>query len=240
MEGAAEFAQLDLSQPLYRGDFSVSPANRDAVKLIIPGFLCPSDRQLRVSPAFGPTNYAMCGGTGAGGGTPFDADGAYYINSATRLADVADGASHTIMASEGVLGETPPPLTPRAAADPQLVYGYAMGFPLSAAACDVTELWNLSDPPSFAWANGEYRSAMYNHWAPPNARQFDCMTADTLGPPDRQYAAYGWRTARSNPAGGVNIALLGGSQRFVDDSIDLPLWQALATRHGDETGVGEY
>jgi type II secretory pathway pseudopilin PulG len=234
MENAPTYAQLDLTAPLYMANFQISPANRTAVATIVPGFLCPSDRQVRITSQFGPTNYAMCGGTGVGGGTPLDADGVFYINSQTRVADITDGTSNTLMASEGILGETPPPLTPRATADPRLVYGFAMGFPLSTEACSVTELWNLSDPPGFAWANGEYRSAMYNHWTTPNARDFDCVTADTVGPPERQYAAYGWRTARSNHPGGVNAMHADGSGRFVDDGIELGVWQALGTRAGDE------
>ena len=234
MESAAAFDQLDLTKPLYTAGFSISPANLDAVRQIIPSLLCPSDRQIRVSDDFGPTNYTMCGGTGIGGGTPFDADGIFYINSEIRIADVTDGTSQTIMASEGVLGETPPPLTGRASANPQLVYGFAMGVPLTTAACEATALWNLRDPPSYAWANGEFRSAMYNHWTTPNARQFDCMTTRSLPPPEVQYAAYGWRTARSNHNGGVNAALLDGSVRFVADAIDLVPWQALGTRAGDD------
>jgi prepilin-type processing-associated H-X9-DG protein len=234
MEGAAAYEALDLSAPLYRADFQISPTNRAAVRTMIPNFLCPSDRQERVSEQFGPTNYAACGGSGAGGGAPFEADGMFYINSATRTADVTDGASRTIALSEGVLGENPPPLTKRADANPQLVYGFAMGVPLTTAACEATSLWNLSDPPSFAWANGEYRSAMYNHWTTPNSKQFDCMTARTIAPPEERYAAYGWRTARSTHAGGVNAALADGSARFVDDAIDLAVWQALATRAGED------
>jgi hypothetical protein len=234
MEGAPTHAMLDLSAPLYRADFQISPANRAAVQTVVANFLCPSDRQVRVAPSFGPTNYGVCAGTGVGGGAPFDADGVYYINSAMPVANISDGTSHTMMASEGVLGETPPPLTPRAEANPQLAYGFAMGFPLTTAACEATELWNLSDPPAFSWANGEFRSAMYNHWATPNARQFDCITAETIGPPERQYAAYGWRAARSNHAGGVNGALVDGSCRWYADAVDLAVWQALATRAGED------
>ena len=234
MEGAATFDLLDLSAPLYQADFQISPANREAVRTIVPNFLCPSDRQVRVSPSFGPTNYAVCAGTGAGGGTPFDADGAFYINSALRVADFTDGTSQTVMASEAVLGETPPPLTGRASANPQLVYGFAMSLPLTTAGCAATALWNLSDPPSYSWANGEYRSAIYNHWTTPNARQFDCVSAETTALPEQQYAAYGWRTARSNHNGGVNAALIDGSARFIADAIDLAPWQALATRAGDD------
>ncbi|HYO26021.1 MAG TPA: DUF1559 domain-containing protein, partial [Lacipirellulaceae bacterium] len=230
MEGGVQFAQLDMTAPLYLASFQVSPQNLDAVAVVLPQFLCPSDRQQRVSPAFGPTNYSLCAGSGAGGGTPFDADGAFYINSHTRIADFTDGTSATVILSEGVLGETPPPLTGRAAANPQLVYGFAMGVPLTTAACNATALWNLSDPPAFSWANGEYRSAMYNHWTTPNAAQFDCITARTVGPPEEKYAAYGWRAARSAHTGGVNAALADGSGRFVADGVDLTAWQAMSTR----------
>jgi prepilin-type processing-associated H-X9-DG protein len=81
---------------------------------------------------------------------------------------------------------------------------------------------------------------MYNHWTTPNVRQFDCVTAETVGPPERQYAAYGWRTARSNHPGGVNVGLVDGSQRFVQDAIELYVWQALATRAGDDTVSREF
>lgn len=234
MEGAAAFNMLDLTKPLYTTGFAISAANRDGVRQIIPAFLCPSDRQVRVAESFGPTNYAMCAGTGIDGGSPFNADGVFYINSDMRLADVADGTSQTMLASEGVLGETPPPLTNRASANPQLVYGFAMGVPLTTAACEATAQWNLTDPPSFAWVNGEFRSAMYNHWAPPNIRQFDCMSARGLPPPEVQYTAYGWRTARSNHNGGVNAAMIDGSARFVVDAIQVEAWQALATRAGED------
>jgi prepilin-type N-terminal cleavage/methylation domain-containing protein len=234
MEGAPLHSQLDLSAPLYMGNFAISPANRTAVKVVVPNFLCPNDRQVRVSPAFGPTNYAVCAGTGAEGGVPFDADGAYYINSAMELAEITDGTSQTVMAAEGVLGETPTGLAPRTDTDPQLVYGFAMGVPLRTEPCETTELWNLTDPPGYAWANGEFRSAMYNHWTTPNARQFDCVSALTVAPPETQYAAYGWRTARSNHPDGVNAAMIDGSCRFVFDAIDLVAWQALATRAGED------
>jgi prepilin-type processing-associated H-X9-DG protein len=234
MERGTIYGELNLDAPLYRVDFSVSPENAGTVKLMIPDFLCPSDRGDRVSPAFGPTNYAMCAGTGVDGGTPFDADGVFYINSATKLADIRDGASNTALVAEGVLGETPPPLTGRESANPQLVYAFGMGVPLTTATCGKSALWNLSDPPGFAWANGEYRSAMYNHWAAPNARDFDCVAAVTIAPPETKYAAYGWRTARSVHPGGVNVAMADGSAAFVGEEVALEAWQALATRSGEE------
>jgi len=65
MERGTIYGELDLNAPLYRGDFKVSAENAATVQLMIPDFLCPTDRGDRVSPLFGPTNYAMCAGTGA-------------------------------------------------------------------------------------------------------------------------------------------------------------------------------
>ena len=65
--------------------------HKPIVKLVIPLFLCPSDVARPVSELFGPTNYAGCTGSGVGGGTPFEVDGIYGINSRTRARDVGDG-----------------------------------------------------------------------------------------------------------------------------------------------------
>ena len=46
-------------------------------------------------------------------------------------------------------------------------------------------------------------------------------------------------TSRSYHANGVNILLMDGSVRFVNDSIPLATWRALGTRAGNEV-VGDY
>jgi hypothetical protein len=50
----------------------------------------------------------------------------------------------------------------------------------------------------------------------------------------QQFTPFGWRTARSAHAGGVNLLVADGSQQFISDAIDLQVWQALATIDGDE------
>jgi len=235
MEQSATHATLNLDLPLYQSDYSTPAANREGVRTLLPELLCPSDRQDRVSSTFGPTNFSACAGSGAGGGTPFAADGVFYINSATRVADITDGASRTTLLAECTLGETPPPLTPRSQADPRLVYAFARAVPMTDASCEESALWNLSDPPNFSWANGEFRSALYNHYREPNSAQFDCVSAKLIGTLADQYSAYGWHTSRSYHPGGVNVALADGSARHVFDGVDLAPWRALATRAGDET-----
>ncbi len=201
----------------------------------------------------GPTNYAVCAGSGAGGGTPFDADGLFFVNSATRYARMTDGASHTIAAAESLLGED----TPRdgggafLGATPQRSYKFVLSFmgppSLTDFACDGSQNFNSTaatgnDPRGFAWASGEYRCATYNHYYGPNASQYDCITSattDPTTPPQRPilYSAYGWRAARSMHAGGVNALYADGSVRFAGDGIDLPLWRSLATRAEGEAAA---
>jgi prepilin-type processing-associated H-X9-DG protein len=46
--------------------------------------------------------------------------------------------------------------------------------------------------------------------------------------------------SRSRHPGGVNILLADGSVRFIDERIDLGLWQALGTIAGSEVISGQY
>ncbi len=235
MEQGAALAKINLDLPLYGNDYAVTAENQEGVQTLLPHFLCPSDRGVPVSTAYGPTNYAACSGRGAEGGSPFDAEGMFFVNSAIRLAEVTDGTSRTVMFAECLLGETPPPLTPRAAVDPRLVYAFVSSTPLTEAACSASTLWNYTDPPGFSWANGEFRSGMYNHLRTPNSAEIDCVAAQLLGPLSRRFAGFGWRTSRSNHPGGVNYALADGSASFASDGVDLAVWQALSTRSGDDT-----
>jgi prepilin-type N-terminal cleavage/methylation domain-containing protein/prepilin-type processing-associated H-X9-DG protein len=230
LENTAAYNALELSVPLYTKTFGISPENVAGVKLLVPEFLCPSDKQQPVSSAFGPTNYAASSGTGIGGGTPFDTDGLFYTNSRTRLKDITDGTSQTIAMSESVLGVNPPAFASRENVDPRFVYAFSFAVPMTDSACRAAAQWNYSDPRGFAWANGEVRSGLYNHYWTPNTSEIDCVSAKTGGPITQRYAAYGWRAARSLHPGGVNTLAADGSVRRVADEVDLAAWQAAATR----------
>ncbi|OWK45338.1 DUF1559 domain-containing protein [Fimbriiglobus ruber] len=66
----------------------------------------------------------------------------------------------------------------------------------------------------------------YTHTVPPNNTSRDCMLQ---APSDQFHLA-----ARSAHTGGVNVVLVDGSCRFVSNSIDFPIWQAIGTRFGGE------
>jgi prepilin-type N-terminal cleavage/methylation domain-containing protein len=137
-EQQALLAGLDLSVPLYidRMFDAIAPQNKPIVKLTVPMFLCPSDRMQAVSDLFGPTNYAGCAGSGAGGGTPFDTDGMFFINSRIRAKDVTDGLSKTVAFSESLLGSGPIAGRTPAGIDAATGYGFVFVTPLTDAACN--------------------------------------------------------------------------------------------------------
>jgi prepilin-type processing-associated H-X9-DG protein len=88
------------------------------------------------------------------------------------------------------------------------------------------------------WSSGEIRCAAYNHYYTPNPPQYDCVTND-LNPGPGQYTAVGFRAARSNHSGGVNVLNADGSVRFVTNGIALVTWRALSTRAGGEV-LGDF
>lgn len=229
---------LDISVPLYTGigADSIAPQNREAVARTVPLFLCPSDRGRPVSDIFGPTNYAACTGSGVGGGTPFESDGIFFINSQIRPKDISDGLSKTAAFSESILGDGPVAGRTPSGIAPATGYAFVFATPLSDAACNRPLYYNFTDLRGFSWANGEYRTTIYNHARPPNADVLDCLAAlMTTADKAKQYAGFGWRTARSRHFGGANVTMADSAVRFVDDTVDGDAWRAMSTRAGGET-----
>jgi prepilin-type N-terminal cleavage/methylation domain-containing protein len=235
---------MDLTQPIYMPPtFNISPQNQFAVQQVVPLFLCPSDLQTPVSSAYGvnnlgPTNYAVCVGTGnvngpATLGSPWNSDGMFRAKTGTRISEVTDGLSNTAMMSESLLGQGQESAAGPMPAKASLVYAYVYGQPLSDANCASAFLWNFEQHRGFMWATGEMRCASYNHYLPPNAAIYDCITND-FTPGEGIYTAIGFRTARSNHTNGVNLLLGDGSVQFVHDAISLTTWRSLATRAGGE------
>jgi len=126
-------------------------------------FLCPSDVGRAVSETFGPTNYAACTGSGGAGGTPFDTDGLFFINSRVRPRDVTDGLSKTAAFSESLLGAGPMAVRSPTGIDVSTGYGFIFTTPLTEPACGRPFYYNFTDPRGFSWANGEYRTTLYNN-----------------------------------------------------------------------------
>lgn len=229
LEDKSVYKMLDLSVPLYNSSLSVTPQNAAGVARPIPTFLCPSDRRMIVSPQFAPTNYAVCGGSGNDGGSPINANGIFFVNSHTRPEQIANGLSHTALAAESTLGNAS---GSGSSGDPNIDYKFTLTTPLTDGACAGTYQWNVSDGRGFAWASGEFRCALYNHYYLPNQAVPDCLGASLSGDIQTLFVDYGWRTARSRHPGGVNLLMADGSGTFISNDIDQSTWQAMSTRTG--------
>jgi prepilin-type N-terminal cleavage/methylation domain-containing protein/prepilin-type processing-associated H-X9-DG protein len=229
LENTAVYNALDLSVPLYGSNFGVRPENAEAVKIFVPEFICPSDEPRRLDEEFAPTSYAACAGSGAGGGTPRETDGVYFINSHTRVRQISDGTSKTASFSESILGNPQP-----SNHDSQTEYKFSFLAPVSDALCNGSVQWNVSDPRGFSWANGEFRCALYNHKMTPNSTTPDCIGVQIGGAAPTKYTPYGWRAPRSRHSNGVNVLMADSSLQFIADEIDPTLWQAQSTIAGDE------
>lgn len=250
LEQSNAYNSLDLSIPLFAPPaFDIAPANQVAAGLVVPLFLCPTDQQEPVASAYGvnplgPTNYAGCAGTGAGGGTPFrdeGADGTFFVNSSTRMATFLDGTSNTVIFSESVLGTGPESAVNDGILErsPQTVYRFVPSAPLTDALAESATMINVSNRRGFMWVNGEFRCTLYNHYYPPNSPIPDVLGVTFNPDPAKKFTGYGWRAARSFHPTGVNVGFADGAVTLINEQIEMATWRALATPAGQEV-LGEF
>ena len=228
--------------------------------IIVPLFLCPSDFQKPVTTARigfgvgmsatmraetfqpGPTNYAFCVGTGHNDGTAatlgkmWNTDGAFMAQRNLTFGDIYDGLSNTAMLSESLLGEggEGENITDRPD-NHRRYYVTPVGNAATMGDCSNPTRYNNRNHRGFTWADGEMRCASYNHYYTPNYREPDCIMYQNMSGGDQMMTSMGFRAARSNHSGGVQVARLDGSCIFVSDSISPTIWRAFATRAGQES-----
>jgi prepilin-type N-terminal cleavage/methylation domain-containing protein/prepilin-type processing-associated H-X9-DG protein len=214
------------SPPLTFGSFS-GAANAKAAETVIPFFLCPSDNGHVPGLTFGPTNYVANTGTGtvlfghlANGG-----DGVFFDGSQIAIRRITDGTAHTAAFSESLLGDSQPssgavPLSSRLH-----VLELASGSDTTDTACGAgTGTW--SSVRGAKWINGHYGDTLYNHYYPPNSEHWDCGNA---------FHNKALTSARSTHPGGAQLLFCDGHASFIEETIELAIWRALATRAGAET-----
>jgi prepilin-type N-terminal cleavage/methylation domain-containing protein/prepilin-type processing-associated H-X9-DG protein len=155
------------------------------------------------------------------------ANGVFYRNSTVRMAEITDGTSNTALFSECKRG---PNRAPTVGEDllvsTQVDFGVWDGSTnhntTRPTECENRSLttWNYRGLQYYR--GGTFWTAFYNHTLTPNFKGRDCVRASGLDS--------GHYAARSYHPGSVNVGMCDGSNRTVNDSVDLAAWRATGSR----------
>ncbi|MFM8930496.1 MAG: DUF1559 domain-containing protein, partial [Gemmataceae bacterium] len=226
-------------------DLNATPATQlQVIGQRIAIYLCPSEIADRPRDQGGgkityPLNY------GANFGTWFiwspatgqSGDGALPINLQTRPADFLDGLSNTIAFSEVKAYQS----YVRNTSSPTALGQPAPVDPAVTAALAATGSYR-GEVGHTEWTDSPCHQTGVSFVFPPNTRvpfttAGNTLDIDLLTQVEGSHASkpsYAAITSRSYHSGGVNSLLMDGSVRFMNQSIAMVTWRALATRAGGE------
>jgi prepilin-type N-terminal cleavage/methylation domain-containing protein/prepilin-type processing-associated H-X9-DG protein len=227
LEQVQLFNSLNFTGIPWTGQPQFSPPNVTALSVHIAGFLCSSDTD-QVDDSVGHNNYRASAGT-----LPYDLrddsptktgqnTGAFWYQSSVRISAIRDGTSMTAMFSERCLGVP---------ARPDILADYYVTAPSIPACSRATPGLTPRYDTSGQWSGGRWGDGCMLY------TRFHSIFVPNQ--PSCNFGSDDWNgqeivTATSRHPGGVNLMLADGSVRFVADTINLGVWQALGTIAGGE------
>lgn len=238
IEQAAIYAKFNFAATPYVLDNSWAATTK------IDTFLCPSDTPFFPNTYWGwgqGNSYAVSQGPSMyyGSGTAGNYPGFFSPLTETTFADIRDGTTNTIMASEQLQGNgdnasayTEGNVTWSATFAGSMLKPAANDLTTWGQACEANKA-NHGSSNGALWINGNNTQTVFNTVAPPNWQYPNCSNAGDAGGfvADRN----GLYTARSRHPGGCNTAMGDASVRFISSTTDLLLYQNLGTRAGGES-----
>ena len=239
LEQSNIYNQIDFTTSIWGG------ANATLKSKVIPAFLCPSDFGWNYgnygndpgNTGGGGNNYSVSGGpsllmlgvTGGNvGGTPGtpiafnDQIGVCNLFRNIKIADITDGTSNTIAASETIIGDgngitfTLGDVISGATLPASFPNTFATAADLSAfsSSCSPSIHYGVTGK---NWINGMPGQTFFNTLNPPNSPNVDCMECGGCA----WYDGRGVITSRSRHTGGVQCLLADGSVRFISNNLDM-------------------
>ncbi len=212
-------------------------------------FLCPADPPAPVV-GMGRTNYRFCLGPNVNIssppvyvplGGPTGREGVFSFETfLIRAADIPDGLSQTVGASERLQGDWTRRVFKRGG-DYRVIppdQGYSSDQMIQACATAETVEDKINSRGGESWFFYGTHCTSYNHVAAPNPPEGACGV-DIFGlyPNPNQIWMMplgGSFPATSDHSGGVNTLMMDGSVRFIRDEIAISVWRGLASRAGGE------
>lgn len=235
------------------------PENTTGTVTMVSAFLCPSDgnQTRRTGSNTGAFFFAECNYTNNLGTNPNFGSGkldgpAYSMRASVgsklaatvTLATIRDGTSNTALWSEWVKGTNTTkdgpgmvylaPIAYTQTTSPAPVAGGSLADSLLPVgrACEASTTQTAHITKGYSWAVDYVGcGGGYSHIQPPNKKA--CYFQNYTGNPSSQeyITIIGASSAHS---GGVNVAMVDGSVRFVKDTVSLQTWAAIATKDGGE------
>ncbi len=230
-------------------DFTRPISQQPAVARVrVPLLLCPSEVNDRERPdgsfVHYPLNYAANAGVWHLFQPPLGVgDGVFSVNRPTYLAEIADGLSNTLGMAE-VKAFTP---YWRDGGRPA-----AAGAPVPSNPAEVTAYFTDGefkvDSGHTEWVDARVHQTGFTTTFSPNTKvpfvaggeTFDADFNSHREGRSNVLPTYAVVTSRSFHPGGVNVLLLDGSVRFVQENISQSLWRALGTRAGGEPAAAPF
>lgn len=239
MEQTNIYERVDWRLYWYQHPYSVRGAK-------IATLVCPSSRAAPASTSIwsgGPgSNYAVSAGpTLEWVASKRQGPGCFSPQIETKIADLSDGTSNTIMAAEVMTGdgdggryrpgepvrnaqygESRPWRWPFLGQDKIVTWGIK---------CESNKGHHLSSN-GWGWFGANYTQTVMNTVVPPNWRYPTCIAT---GPPGYASDRDGLYPARSEHPQGAMHAFADGSVHFISDNTNYDMYQALGTRDGGES-----
>jgi prepilin-type N-terminal cleavage/methylation domain-containing protein/prepilin-type processing-associated H-X9-DG protein len=225
------------------------PQNTTSLNQTLECLLCPTDLfDQKLQGDSGVHNYLLNTGTtfALSPRNPWglQVTGIFFENSSVSMREIIDGTANTICISETIKSDNPAVTVWDGVSRTNgfvLTRGNTNAPPNGPGLVDYDSQCtgagsSLQQTRGSRWIYGAPAHSMYNHILAPNDPRVDCRG----GLPHSSRSDPYWRelslavAARSRHPGGVHALFCDGSVKFASNSIDLPVWQALGSRKGQE------